>query len=159
MGRSPRGGRGNPLQYSWLENSMDRGAWRAIVHEVAKSQTWQKWLSMHTRMEARGPKSGLVWSAWVRGLHGSAPWSRGGVKDAEWNWGQAEAAQKDTHVPCPLECRRGSGRPPVLPCNLLSSLGFYLLMQMEYSLGFICLALGLLEQKSIWIVQCQTESG
>ena len=38
-GRSPRGGHGNPLQYSSLENPMDRGAWRAIVHGVAKSQT------------------------------------------------------------------------------------------------------------------------
>ena len=38
-GRSPRGGHGNPLQYSCLENPMDRGAWRAIVHEVTKSQT------------------------------------------------------------------------------------------------------------------------
>ena len=32
-------GNGNPLQYSCLENSMDRGAWRAIVHGVAKSWT------------------------------------------------------------------------------------------------------------------------
>ena len=32
-------GNGNPLQYSCLENSMDRGAWRAIVHVVTKSQT------------------------------------------------------------------------------------------------------------------------
>ena len=31
---------GNPLQYSWLENPMDRGAWRATVHGVTKSQTW-----------------------------------------------------------------------------------------------------------------------
>ena len=31
-GRSPRGGNGNPLQYSCLENPMDRGAWRVIVH-------------------------------------------------------------------------------------------------------------------------------
>ena len=38
-GRSPGGGHGNPLQYSCLENNMDRGAWRAIVHRVAKSQT------------------------------------------------------------------------------------------------------------------------
>ena len=36
-GRSPGGGRGNPLQCSCLENPMDRGAWRATVHEVAKS--------------------------------------------------------------------------------------------------------------------------
>ena len=36
-GRSPGGGHGNPLQCSCLENPMDRGAWRATVHGVAKS--------------------------------------------------------------------------------------------------------------------------
>ena len=41
-GRSPEGGHGNPLQYSCLENSMDRGAWRATVHGVPKSQTQLK---------------------------------------------------------------------------------------------------------------------
>ena len=39
LGRSPREGNGNPLQYSCLENSMDRGAWWAIVHGVTKSRT------------------------------------------------------------------------------------------------------------------------
>ena len=38
-GRSPGERNGNPLQYSCLENSMDRGAWWAIVHGVTKSQT------------------------------------------------------------------------------------------------------------------------
>ena len=38
-GRSPGEGNGNPLQYSCLENPMDRGAWRATVHGAAKSQT------------------------------------------------------------------------------------------------------------------------
>ena len=38
-GRSSGEGNGNPLQYSCLENSMDRGAWRATVHRVAKSHT------------------------------------------------------------------------------------------------------------------------
>ena len=38
-GRSPGGVNGSPLQYSCLENSTDRGAWWAIVHEVAKSRT------------------------------------------------------------------------------------------------------------------------
>ena len=37
LGRSPRGGHGNRLQYSCLENPMDRGAWWATVHRVAKS--------------------------------------------------------------------------------------------------------------------------
>ena len=36
-GRSPGGGNGNPLQYSCLENSMDRGTWQATVHGVGKS--------------------------------------------------------------------------------------------------------------------------
>ena len=37
-GKSPGGGPGNPLQYSCLENLMDRGAWQATVHRVAQSQ-------------------------------------------------------------------------------------------------------------------------
>ena len=36
-GRSPGGGNGNPLQCSCLENSLDRGAWQATVHGVAKA--------------------------------------------------------------------------------------------------------------------------
>ena len=40
LGRSPGEGNSNPLQYSCLENPMDRGAWQAKVHGVAKSQTW-----------------------------------------------------------------------------------------------------------------------
>ena len=39
LGRSPGGGHGNPLQYSCLENPMDRGAWWVTVQRVAKSQT------------------------------------------------------------------------------------------------------------------------
>ena len=38
LGKSPGGGHGNPLQYSCLENSMDRGAWWAAVHGVAKTR-------------------------------------------------------------------------------------------------------------------------
>ena len=38
-GKSPEGGHGNPLQHSCLENPMDRGAWWATVHRVAKSRT------------------------------------------------------------------------------------------------------------------------
>ena len=45
LGRSPGGGHGSPLQYSCLENPMDRGAWRAVAHRVAKSWTQMKQLS------------------------------------------------------------------------------------------------------------------
>ena len=37
LGRSPGGGHGNPLQYFYLENPMDRGAWQTTVHGVAES--------------------------------------------------------------------------------------------------------------------------
>ena len=47
-GRSPGGGHANPLQYSLLKNPMDRVAWQATVHRVAKSRTWLKWFSTHT---------------------------------------------------------------------------------------------------------------
>ena len=47
LGRSPGGGYGNPLQYSCLENPMDRGAWWVTVHGVTKSRTQLKQLSMH----------------------------------------------------------------------------------------------------------------
>ena len=47
-GRSPGGGNGNLLQYSCLENPMDRGAWQATVHRVSKSRTQLKRLSTHT---------------------------------------------------------------------------------------------------------------
>ena len=39
LGRSPGVGNGRPLQYSCMENFMDRGAWRATVHGIAKSWT------------------------------------------------------------------------------------------------------------------------
>ena len=47
-GRSPGGGHGNPLQYSCLENPMNKGAWWATVHGVTKSWTQLKWFSTHT---------------------------------------------------------------------------------------------------------------
>ena len=45
IGGSPGEGQDNPLQYSCLENSMDRGAWWAIVHRVTKSWTQLKQLN------------------------------------------------------------------------------------------------------------------
>ena len=46
-GRSPGGGNDYPLQYSCLENPIGRGAWKAMVHSIAKSRTQLKQLSMH----------------------------------------------------------------------------------------------------------------
>ena len=53
-GRMPGVGNGNPLQYSCLENSMDRGAWRAVAHGVAESDTTE-WLTMYVGI--------LLWSS------------------------------------------------------------------------------------------------
>ena len=47
-GRYPEGENDNPLQYSYLENPMDRGAWQATVNRVAKSHSRLKQLSMPT---------------------------------------------------------------------------------------------------------------
>ena len=47
-------GNGNPLQYSCLENLMDRGAWWAAVHGVTESRTWLKWVRMPALMGSLG---------------------------------------------------------------------------------------------------------
>ena len=65
LGRSPREGHGYPLQYSYLENSIDREAWQATVHEVTKSLTRlsdfhnnQLMVSLTTNYEIMLPKVG-----------------------------------------------------------------------------------------------------
>ena len=47
---TPGEGNGNLLQFSFLENPMDRGAWHATVHSIAKSWTQPKWLSTQVRI-------------------------------------------------------------------------------------------------------------
>ena len=58
VGRSPGGGQGNPLQYSCLENPVDRGAWQATVHRVAKGRTRLKLLSTQADINATGKRLG-----------------------------------------------------------------------------------------------------
>ena len=50
LGRPPGGGHGTPHQYSYLQNPMDTGAWKAIVHRVAQSWTQLKQHNTHTRI-------------------------------------------------------------------------------------------------------------
>ena len=68
-GRSPGGGDGSSLQYSGLENPMNRGVWQATVHRVAQSRTQQKWLRTHVlKVSSRVPglPGGLeALEAWV----------------------------------------------------------------------------------------------
>ena len=54
-------GDGNPLQCSCLENSMDRGAWRATIHKVTKSWTRLKRMSVHARRAYDQTSSGEIW--------------------------------------------------------------------------------------------------
>ena len=56
-GRSRGGGHGKPLQYSCLENPMDRGAWQAPLHRVTQSRTQLKQLSLHTHISLRSSRS------------------------------------------------------------------------------------------------------
>ena len=55
-GRSPRAGHGNPLQYSCLENPMDKGAWQATVHRAAKSWAGLKSLKHNQQLHFRSGK-------------------------------------------------------------------------------------------------------
>ena len=57
LGRSPGRGHGSPLQYSCLENPMDRGAWQAAVYRVTKSWTWLKRLGTHAPITYNGKES------------------------------------------------------------------------------------------------------
>ena len=66
-GRSPGGGQGNPLQYSCLENPMNRGAWWATVHGVTQSRTQLKRLS--TRSVLGTPDIQAYLTIEIKGYH------------------------------------------------------------------------------------------
>ena len=79
LGRSSGGGHGNALQYSCLENRMNRGAWQVIVHRVAKSQTrlntyTHTILHTRTRFYSYTPVFLPGESQRQRGLLGHSPW-------------------------------------------------------------------------------------
>ena len=62
LGRVPGGGRGNPLQYSFLENPMDRGGWWATVHGLSKSEHDQG--TQHST-HVFSPRCFLLWDSWL----------------------------------------------------------------------------------------------
>ena len=64
LGRSPGGAHGNSLQYSCLENPMDRGVWWPTVHRVAKSLTWLKCMHTHAGSQLWHTGSCIVLVAW-----------------------------------------------------------------------------------------------
>ena len=70
-GRSPAEENGNPHQYSCLDNPMGRGAWWATVHEVTKSETWLKKLSMQMMKLIN---CGKFWKRWEYQTTWPASW-------------------------------------------------------------------------------------
>ena len=64
LGRSPGEGNGNPLQYFWLENSMDTEPWWVTVHGVTKGRTWlstaQQFLKLYTKFCICGHKCSFL---------------------------------------------------------------------------------------------------
>ena len=72
LGRSLGGVHGNPLQYSCLENPMGRGAWRAAVHRVIKSDTTER-LSTHARYDVSPSTFAEIRKLGPRAKHGLLP--------------------------------------------------------------------------------------
>ena len=73
-GRSPGGGNGNPLQYPCLENPVDRGAWWAAIHGVAKSQDMTEWLSTQHTSSGSGSWLGPRGTGTLGVGHGGRMW-------------------------------------------------------------------------------------
>ena len=69
LGRFPGGGNGNPLQYSCLENAMDRGAWQATVRGVAES-----WMQLSHSLFFLGTKICISFGAGRVGKSGRQDW-------------------------------------------------------------------------------------
>ena len=67
LGRSTGGEHGNPLQYSCVENPMDRASWQATVHRVTKSKMQLKWFSTHAHTYAQMEQlPWLEFTSWVK---------------------------------------------------------------------------------------------
>ena len=101
LGRSPGSGHSNPLQYSCLEISMDRGAWQATVQRVTKSQTWLSDLAQHkmdqtTTLDARDDRPG----GWI------------------WFWTCKHFSWDDRQIFQPLRHRGKEGKPSTMALSL-----------------------------------------
>ena len=78
-GRSPREGTGCPLQYSCLDESMDRRVWQTTVYRIAKGQTWLKWLSTHAHMHGGPTVCSRTKNLWMHAKWWAQPQRRASV--------------------------------------------------------------------------------
>ena len=100
-GRSPGEGHGNPLQYSCLENPMDRGAWQATVHGVAKNCTWLKRLNTHTHITMRA--KGIIPILQVKKLRsGDSDLSKSRAGDSDPDLPEPRARSLNLYTVLPL---------------------------------------------------------
>ena len=119
LGRSPGEGNGNPLQYSCLENSLNRGAWQAVVYPEAGKEWrqeekvttedekfgWHHWLSGHESEQALG----------VDDRQGSlaccSPWVRKELDTTErWNWTELQIQRDSSLKEIIFQCKRQEGK-------------------------------------------------
>ena len=103
--RSTGGGSGNPLQYSWLENSMDRGDWQATVHWVAKEWDMTEHSCLHTvshrfHYQNDHVKCFIYWCFFLHARKGAAAAAAAAVKSLQ---------------SCPTLCNPIDGSPPGSP--------------------------------------------
>ena len=121
-GRSLKGGNGNPLQYSCLENSMDRGYWWATVHGVAKSQTWLKRLMDMSLSKLRERvKYREAWCAAVHGVSksqtGLSNWATTSFDKNQIEYSWSKEALACTKPIIESLFKEGLLRPCQYPCN------------------------------------------
>ena len=100
-------GNGNPLQYSCLENPVDRGAWWAAVHRVAQSRTRLKWLSMHAWEKKMTTHSSIL--AWrIPGTEEPGGLPSTGSHRVRHNWSDLAAAAVSWEPTLCISCQVNS---------------------------------------------------
>ena len=105
LGRSPGGGHGNPLQYSCLENPMDRGAWWATVHGVIKN-----WTRLSNLACMQAPFS-ETWKEWVYSEDRSHEGDRGGRRVPDCPTSPQRSAHGQRGLGCIVKLRKQSKVP------------------------------------------------